>query len=66
MAKKYWNLFIKESKNDSWSLHFGDYDKEVVKEEAADCIDSGFKTWIIQSADSQADIDKCIEYVKGK
>lgn len=66
--KKYWNLFIKEAGETEWSYHFGDYDREVVKEEAADVKDSseGTKTWIIQSEDSQAEIDRTIQYVKGK
>lgn len=66
--KKYWNLFVKEAGQSEWSYHFGDYDREVVKEEAADVIDSNeeTKTWIIQSLDSQEEINRTIQYVKGK
>jgi len=59
MAKttKYYTLLVKH--DGVWSIHFGDYDKQVVKEEQADVLDSNDKarTQIVMTDDTQASIE---------
>lgn len=52
---KYHTLLTME--NGRWYIQFGDYDKDVVKQEKEDDY-SGFKTKIITTGDSQEAIDK--------
>lgn len=56
---KYWTLLVKDSVSGLWGIHFGDYDKEVVKQERADVLDSDSKavTQIVSTDDKQVSID---------
>lgn len=58
-ATKYYSLLVRL--DGRWSIHFGDYDRQVVAEEQADVLDSsGDKaiTKIITTGPDQASIDK--------
>lgn len=56
---KYFTLLTRQSATEAWSIHFGDYDREVVADEQADVKDSDetIKTKIISSKDDQASIN---------
>lgn len=68
MARKYHTLLICYPHENipgagNWQIHFGDYDKEVVKQELEDEHDSGtFKKnlKIITTGPKQADIDAAV------
>jgi hypothetical protein len=53
----YYTLLVKSE--GKWFIHFGDYDKNVVKEERADVLDSDDKavTQIVVTDDRQASIE---------
>jgi len=53
-ATKYYSLLVK--RDGKWSIQFGDYDKEVVKDEEYDSYDTEVTKIIATSAD-QASID---------
>ena len=55
--KTYYVLLVKYSSNDKWSDAFGDYDKEVVEDEAEDSYSDEYATEIIKTLDSQVLID---------
>lgn len=59
-TKSYYTLLILEA--GKWSIHFGDYDKEVVEDEKADCKDSDpkAKMKIIRTGDTQAEINEAV------
>lgn len=59
-TKFYYTLLILEA--GKWSIHFGDYDKEVVQDEMADVKDSEpkAKCKIIRTGDAQSAIDAAV------
>lgn len=61
-AKPYYTLVVKRA--GVWSAQFGDYDREVVRDEEHDCYDTEV-TKIIKTADSQAAIDAKIAELNG-
>lgn len=65
-TKSYYSLLILEA--GKWSIHFGDYDREVVEDEQADVKDSQpkVKTKIISTGDSQAAIDAKVAELNSK
>ena len=50
-----------------WSVQFGGYDKEVVKDERRDWFDSDpeMKTMIVRSGDSQSAIEAAVAKLNG-
>jgi hypothetical protein len=61
-SKPYYTLVVKRA--GVWSAQFGDYDREVVKDEEYDCYDTEVSK-IIKTADNQAAIDFYIAVMNG-
>lgn len=41
MTKRtYYTLLVRDNKTSPWAIHFGDYDRECVKDEQNDIVDS--------------------------
>lgn len=57
--KKYYSVLT--CTNGVWSVQFGDYDRDVAKDEEQEYKDNGEKTKLICTGDTQAEIDR---YVK--
>jgi hypothetical protein len=58
----YYTLLVKyESKDEPWSIAFGDYDKETVHQEKVDAYDDAKDTKIICTEDSQSSINEAVE-----
>lgn len=57
MCKLYHTLAVKYDKADKWYSEFGDYEKEVVKQEQHNTKDEYFVTKIITTGESQKSID---------
>lgn len=62
MAKPYFTLVA--LRDGIWSAQFGDYDREVVRDEELDCYDTEV-TKIIKTDDNQASIDFYIAVMNG-
>jgi hypothetical protein len=58
--RNYYTLLVK--RDNLWSPQFGDYDKEVVKDEEYDCYDTE-KTRIICTKDDQVSIDAAVKVI---
>lgn len=63
MATKYHTLLTLE--NGLWCIQFGDYDKEVVKQEKEDSY-SDYKCKIITTLDDQASVDAKVKELNSK
>jgi len=65
-TKSYYSLLILQ--DGKWSIHFGDYDRQVVEDERDDCKDSDpkAKMKIISTGDSQAAIDAKVSELNSK
>lgn len=56
MNKPYYTLIVKYEAADAWSIAFGDYDKECVKDERDDAYEDCHATKIVRTSDKQLDI----------
>lgn len=66
---KYHSLLIRESKAAPWSIHFGDYDREVVEAERDDVTEHEYKrgdTKIITTKGTQTAITAAVAKLNGK
>lgn len=67
-TRAYYTMIVKEA-GEKWSAQFGDYDKEVVKQEVEDekhNWEKGTKFRIIKTGAKQSDIDSYIEELNDK
>lgn len=53
----YYSIIVKFEKNDSWSVQFGDYDKECCIDELEDSYGDCYKAKIIKTAPDQESIN---------
>jgi len=65
MAKTYYTLVTRDDDKSPWAIHFGDYDRATVADEADDLYDEGLgvrrkNLKIVKSGDRQADIDAVV------
>lgn len=65
MARRYHTLLIRENAAAPWAIHFGDFDRETVEQEAADMRDgheavARKNQKVISTGAAQADIDAAV------
>lgn len=56
----YYTLAVQFDKGDSFSVQFGDYDKEVVVQEVEDSYADAHKVRIVRSGDTTAEINAAV------
>ena len=59
-AKRYFILAVCFEASDTFSVQFGDYDREVVAQERADAYEDAYATRIVCTKDDQASMDRAI------
>ncbi len=63
-ARNYYTLIVRDDKQASWCIHFGDYDLDTVQQERFDLIDAdeykGYNIKIITTTDDQRSIDEAV------
>lgn len=66
MNKKYYSLLVRENRNTPWSIHFGDYVRETVRQERFDITQYEYKfsdTKLITTDGTQSEIDNAVKYL---
>jgi hypothetical protein len=58
--KQYYSIVVQFEKGDSFSVQFGDYDREVVAQEVEDSYADCYKTKIVRSGDTTAEINAAV------
>lgn len=66
MIKKYYTLLIRFTTADKWSIQFGDYSKEVVKQEQLDCFEDVHDTKIVCTLDDQTAINQFVQQLNAE
>lgn len=56
----YYTLAVQFDKSDTFSVQFGDYDKEVVAQEIEDSYSDAHKVRIVRSGDTTAEINAAV------
>ena len=57
----YYSLLVRFDEFDTWSIQFGDYDREVVQDELTEYEGNCFAVKIISTPDDQASIDLVVD-----
>ena len=63
MSKRYHTLIAK--RDNVWTIEFGDYQRDVVKQEQEDTKERGVQMRIITSGDTQAEIIAAVDRQNG-
>lgn len=65
--RKYHTLLVKfDSKDEPWSIQFGDYDRDCVVDERNDCYSECIATKIICTYEDQASVDAEVNRLNNK
>lgn len=65
MARKYFTVVVRDTRNSAWEIHFGDYSKAVADQEKLDVLendDFGYAK-VITTGDAQSDIEAAVKYM---